>query len=89
MWKLAGHCRWSVKFHSEHLQPQSADSGQSGQHQHIAGDDPVARHALSSSSRWQHNLSTLLTASHRCDTDGYILSRALPGPASVSELFTD
>ena len=49
LWNFARHSERNVGFHPEYVQPQSADSRKSGQHQPVAGDDPVAGHALPAS----------------------------------------
>ena len=57
MWNFAGRSKRSIRFHSEHVEPEPADSWKSGQHQFVAGDDPVPWHALPPLCQRQHHIA--------------------------------
>ena len=46
MRNLARDNEYRVKLHPWHVEPKSANSRKSRQHQYVSGDDPHAGHAL-------------------------------------------
>jgi hypothetical protein len=78
MWNFARRNKRSVRFHPEHVEPQSADSGKSGQYQFVAGDDPVTGHALPSQYQRQYHITPCINFCRFCINNSVISpSRAL------------
>jgi hypothetical protein len=63
MRNFAGRSKRSIRFHPEHVEPESADSWKSGQHQFVAGDDPVTGHALPAQYQRQYHITSCIKPS--------------------------